>query len=269
MTAATTRVLSSTASVLVVPDTAVAYLSTGEPVVTLAGAAAAAADAAAALAAAEAAQTTADDAATDAASAQQTADEAVPAASGFAPWGITGYWGRLTHQPHIAGALLTSTVEPGRIVYFPFDPTADIDVVQWAVEVTNTPVGTSVVVNVARYSVNSDGSPNRLVLDYSTSGPITIPNSPAALVAGAAFTQITLPAGHWMLAVLFTGTAGGTPPVLRTVTGHPSIGASTMASLNVNGGYRSPDTSNVGFPPTATIGADQGRGGILLYAKRA
>ena len=27
--------------------------------------------------------------------------------------------------------------------------------------------------------------------------------------------------------------------------------------------------TNVGFPPTATIGADQGRGGILLYARRA
>lgn len=221
------------------------------------------------------AQATADQAVLDAADAQNSADEAqatasaaIPAANGFGPWGVPGHWGRLTHQPHVAGVLSTSTAETGRIVYFPCDPTADIPIVQWAVEVTNTPVGTSLTVSIARYSVHADGTPDALVADYSDH-PITIPNAPAAIVLSSVFSQVTIPQGRWMLAALFLGTAGGTPPILRTLTGHPSIGAATPTSLNTNGGYRSPDTTNVAFPLSAVIGSDQGRGGILLYAKRA
>jgi len=261
--------------VLKIDDASVEVLEGGLPKITIgdAGAALAVAedalaDAAVAQLAAENAQSTGDAALSTANVARTYAFAAVPAASGFYPWGISGHWGRLTHQPHVLGTLSTSTAEPGRIVYFPFDPTAVIPVTQWAVEVTNTPVGTTLTVSFARYSVNPDGSPNALVADYSANA-ITIPNAPAALVASSAFGSIEMPVGHWMLAALFLGTAGGTPPVLRTVTGHPSVGAATMASLNVNGGYRSPDTTNVGFPLTASIGADQGRGGILLYARRA
>lgn len=266
---------SSTPLVLDVDDASVEVLEGGLPKITIGDAGAAQAVAEEALADAAAAQQQADDALALAGVAVSSADiarvaafAAVPAASGFYPWGISGHWGRLTHQPHVLGTLSTSTAEPGRIVYFPFDPMAVIPVTQWAVEVTNTPVGTSLTVSVARYSVNADGSPNALIADYSANA-IKIPNSPAALVASSAFASVEIPVGHWMLAVLFLGTAGGTPPVLRTVTGHPSVGAATMASLNVNGGYRSPDTTNVGFPSTAAIGADQGRGGILLYARRA
>lgn len=235
------------------------------------------ADAEDASAAALAAQGTADTATTAAATAQATATAAVPLAYGFLPWGISGHWGRLSHQPHVVGydesaAALATSVEAGRIVYFPCSPTSDIPIVQIAVEVTNTPVGTSATVCLARYTVAADGSPGSLVVDYSVTTPasiITLANAPPALTASSAFASITIPKGNWHLACLFLGAVGGTPPQLRVACGHPSIGCATLASINLNGGYRSPDTTNAAFPPTATIGADQGRGGILVYAKRA
>lgn len=267
---ADTLVIPADALVLKVPPASITTDSAGQRVVTIGDA------------------TVAAEAYDLAVQAQATADAALPAAGNLAtiaspdaarvtlgaarrvrPWGISGHFGRLTHQPLTQGTLATSTAEPGRIVYFPCCPEVDIPVVQWVVEVTNTPVGTGIVVTVARYAMQADGTPGALVADYTTSGGITIPNSPTALVASAVFPQVVIPSGEWHLAVLFLGAAGGTPPILRTVTGHPSIGAATMQSLNINGGYRSPDTTNLAFPANASIAADQGRGGILLYGKHA
>jgi hypothetical protein len=258
---------SSTPLVLEVDDAAVEVLEGGLPKITIG-------DTAGAQAAAEAAQATADAALPASGNLAGVASPdlsrvSLNAARRVRPWGVAGYFGRLTHQPLVQGTLATSTAEPGRVVYFPCCPEVDIPVVQWVVEVTNTPVGTGIVCTFARYAMAADGTPGARVADYTSSGGITIPNSPAALVASSTFAQVVIPAGEWHLAVLFLGAAGGTPPVLRTVTGHPSIGASTMTSLNTNGGYRSPDTSNVAFPLNATIGADQGRGGVLLYGKHA
>lgn len=272
---------SSTPLVLDVADGAVEVLEGGTPKVTIGDAAGALAvaeealaDAAEALAAAEAAQATADAAlpAEGNLATIGSADVArgnIGAARAVRPWGVSGYYGRLTHQPLMLGTLGTSTAEPGRIVYFPCSPEVDIPVVQWVIEVTNTPVGTGIVCTFAQYTTNADGTPGSIVQDFTSAGGITIPNAPAALVASAVFPQVIVRAGDWHLAVLFLGTAGGTPPILRTATGHPGIGASTMQSLNVCGGYRSPDTTNVAFPANASISADQGRGGILVYGKHA
>lgn len=202
-----------------------------------------------------------------AAAAQATADAALPAA-GVLPWASAATYGRLTHQPCVAGTPLTSTAEAGRIVYFPCSPAADIVTTRWAIEQTNTPVGTTLQVHVARYARLADGTPGALVADYSAN-PITLLNAAPTLVESSAFAAVTIPKGDWCLAVLFLGTNGGTPPVLRTLTGHPGVGAGLLQSLNTNGGWRSPDTTNLAFPTNAVVNlADQGRGGILLYGRR-
>lgn len=216
----------------------------------------------AALAAAQAA-------AAQAATAQATADAAAPG-DRFAFVPLPGLYTRLTHLPHEAGALDTITAEAGRIYYFPCSPLADLTIGKFALEQVNTPVGTTLTASFALYTETDLGLPIALQADWSADPIAFVNGPPATLVSADLAAPVTIPAGLWWLAVLFLGTNGVTPPVVRAVAGHPLVAPPSGSGLAACGAYRSDGAANAAFPGGASTDfAAPGLPAPLVFGRRA